>query len=439
MKIGIFLMTALMAVSFSGCGIFNYRPVAVKQQAINEAYDVSTFVLEFTEDETLNRAIMDTLALYGYEQLDKCDCTPQLILYGPKEGSFPGLDPVERAKNAVANVRDVEGDVNVALNINVDVTPPRNPRIFVDNTKRNFLTWLLGVFSPKPSLTLAARTRVPNLPDGANRTINIGIVDYFTNVDVAVPHQDVIIVNGDGVPFVQQSRVTSVSDYNHGAKVIAASLKSYQGLTGNFKVIFTNRSAFENEQGSLFKGICAIRHNVNEGLDAINISWGFYENKNTGNIEEDNAKKATIDFFKRIIKEANDAKIPLIAAAGNNRIDIDQRAFYPASFASEFDYVIGVGANDFLWGSKNYYSNYGPENIKTTASGILSFPNQDLPFSGTSYAAPRVSIHAALLRNKWKSDRSNGDDDYKESIMLLKTGKSSWVDYLAPAANAGLE
>ncbi len=140
-------------------------------------------------------------------------------------------------------------------------------------------------------------------------------------------------------------------------------LKFMQGTTGDIK-----------------NAIKAIEYAHNLGVKIINCSW---------NISVDNKK-----LFE-IIKKYDD--MLFVCAAGNQSLNLDEYAIYPASY--ELDNVISVMAMDNK-GKPYEYSGYG-KNVSLTAPGvnvIVDLPEGDTDYvSGTSIAASFVSAAAGML------------------------------------------
>ena len=120
--------------------------------------------------------------------------------------------------------------------------------------------------------------------------------------------------------------------------------------------------------------ICAIK----DGVDVINMSFGFYENSPT---------------LELAVKKAYQAGILLVAAAGNNATD---SPCYPA----DYEEVIKVSAVNEQ-GTIANFSNYG--NVDIAAPGVniytTNFQNGYIKATGTSIAAPFVSALAAEIHS----------------------------------------
>jgi subtilisin family serine protease len=97
------------------------------------------------------------------------------------------------------------------------------------------------------------------------------------------------------------------------------------------------------------------------------------------------------------------ARYLTVMAAGNDgeQIDLVRKARYPVEYRrTAKDRVLTVAAHDGN-GSIGKFSNYGPEVVDLAAPGCaletLTFDGKPVTSSGTSLAAPLVSLTAALL------------------------------------------
>lgn len=99
------------------------------------------------------------------------------------------------------------------------------------------------------------------------------------------------------------------------------------------------------------------------------------------------------------IASANDAGIPVVAAAGNDSLDLDENQTYPASTDSAA--VISVAATQTP-GQLASFSNYGARSVDLAAPGVdlVTTYTEDsfTTLSGTSAAAPLVSAALADAR-----------------------------------------
>jgi subtilisin family serine protease len=144
-------------------------------------------------------------------------------------------------------------------------------------------------------------------------------------------------------------------------------------------------------QANLDATIKALRYAVEHNVDVINYSGGGPE----ASVEE-----------LRVLKEAEKKGILVIAAAGNERSNIDDKrhAYYPASYG--LSNIITVGAHD---DGLNIIpsSNWGKNSVDIAAPGHRirsSIPSNGAGYmTGTSQATAFVSGVAALIKAKHPS------------------------------------
>lgn len=177
-------------------------------------------------------------------------------------------------------------------------------------------------------------------------------------------------------------------------------------------------------QDNLNSTIGALRYAVNNDVDIINYSGGGPEPA----LEE-----------LRILKLAEKKGILIVAAAGNEKSDIDDKsnAYYPASYG--LSNIITVTAHD-----KNLKtlssSNYGAKSVDVSAPGNRiksSLPKSRAGFlTGTSQATAFVSGVAALIKSQFPKLTTDHIKDLivrsakKEISMINKTISGGRLDAL---------
>ncbi len=183
-------------------------------------------------------------------------------------------------------------------------------------------------------------------------------------------------------------------------------------------------------QDNLNSTIEALRYAVDHGVDIINYSGGGPE----PSLEE-----------LRILKLAEKKGILVVAAAGNEESNIDQKsnAYYPASYG--LSNIITVTAHD--QGINTLASsNYGKKSVDISAPGHRiksSLPNSRAGFlTGTSQATAFVSGVAALLKSQYSELNTDHLKElivksaYPEATLKERTSSGGRLDALRAQALA---
>lgn len=141
----------------------------------------------------------------------------------------------------------------------------------------------------------------------------------------------------------------------------------------------------------------AIRYAVDNGAKVINTSFGKYFSPHP-------------EWVRDAIQYAAENDVLIVNAAGNEGIDLDEKAVYPndqdpenpTEIANNF---LTVGALNYTYGANMVasFSNYGKSNVDVFAPGTQIWsttPNNEYEFlQGTSMAAPAVAGIAAVIRS----------------------------------------
>jgi len=134
-----------------------------------------------------------------------------------------------------------------------------------------------------------------------------------------------------------------------------------------------------------------IHYAVDNGAKVINLSLGKYTSPQAGMVNDAIAYAARHDVL-------------IVAAAGNNGLNIDSIGYYPSAVDGQglsMSNYLRVGASTPS-GTRSSLSNYGKHKVPLFAPGELIagvFPGDEVSLQqGTSVAAPVVSAIAAMMR-----------------------------------------
>ena len=196
----------------------------------------------------------------------------------------------------------------------------------------------------------------------------------------------------------------------HHATIIASLIggKGNNGLGGagiNWNVSLMNLKVVGNDGiGTIGYLDSAIRYAVDNGADVINISM---------------VGTQKIDRLDDAVDYAYNKGVLIVAAAGNNRFDLNTSSIYPAcsDAKSKYEKIIGVSAVQHQRRFASF-SNFGKRCVDITAPGTgiagaaRYSPKNGLDklfitgYQGTSFASPLVAGAAALvksIRPNWKA------------------------------------
>lgn len=187
----------------------------------------------------------------------------------------------------------------------------------------------------------------------------------------------------------------------HVAGIIAAEQGNEKGIDGiaNNVRIMSLRAVPNGDEYD--KDIAlAIRYAVDNGAKVVNMSFGKYYSPHS-------------DWVRDAIVYAAKKDVLLVSGAGNESLDLDQKANYPNDQVDNgpeiADNYLTVGAINSRFGSEMVagYSNYGKINVDVFAPGsdIYSLaPHDNYQFlDGTSFASPSVAGIAAIIRSLYPS------------------------------------
>jgi subtilisin family serine protease len=225
-----------------------------------------------------------------------------------------------------------------------------------------------------------------------NKEVIVAVVDTGIQGDHAFLANNIHVINGKassnnyGVDFSGEKVTNTPSDqHGHGTHV-AGIVKSIYPDVKILALKYYNPKA--SGQANLDATIKALQYAVDNNVDVINYSGGGPE----ASVEE-----------LRVLKAAEKKGILVIAAAGNERSNIDDKrhAYYPASYG--LSNIITVGAHD---DGLNIIpsSNYGKNSVDIAAPGHRirsAIPQNGAGYmTGTSQATAFVTGVAAMIKSK---------------------------------------
>lgn len=213
-----------------------------------------------------------------------------------------------------------------------------------------------------------------------------------------------------GIDFSTGSKTTTPKDtHGHGTHV-AGIVKSIFPDVKILPIKYYNPNA--SGEDNLKATIRALEYAVEQNVDIINYSGGGPE----ASSEE-----------KAILLKAERKGILVIAAAGNERSNIDEKknAYFPASYG--LSNIITVGAHD----EENRViasSNWGPRTVDIAAPGLRiksAIPGNAAGFmTGTSQATAFVTGVVALIKSQYP------EFNYEQvrNIIISSSEKTSTLD-----------
>ncbi|QES52295.1 type VII secretion-associated serine protease mycosin [Streptomyces venezuelae] len=222
---------------------------------------------------------------------------------------------------------------------------------------------------------------------GKGKGVRVAVVD--TGVDRANPQLSGALDTGAGKDFIDPKGDGTTDTVGHGTKVaglIAARPQDGTGFVGlapeaTVIPIRQNDGQGKGNAESLAK---AIEHAVSKGAHIINIS------------QDTDAPLTESSLLGQAVKKAVDAKVLIVASAGNDGLNGRKRKTYPAAFPD----VLAVASSDRN-NERAAFSQPGSF-IAVAAPGVdmvSTVPGfGQCVDNGTSFSAPYVAGVAALLK-----------------------------------------
>lgn len=217
------------------------------------------------------------------------------------------------------------------------------------------------------------------IPDDGIDNDGNGYIDDYYGIDTYNRDSDPGDDNGHGT---------------HCAGIIGADGNNDFGITGVAPSVKIMSLKFLSQTGVGFTSdaLETIDYAKNKGADILNLSWG---------------SPAYSQLLKELLESCGQDGMIVVAAAGNNGDNIDNRKIYPASF--DLDNLLTVAATDDT-DELAAFSNYGPYSVDIGAPGNNIYStwagsaDAYSTLSGTSMAAPHASGVLALVRSLHPSE-----------------------------------
>ena len=294
-----------------------------------------------------------------------------------------------------------------------------------------YASWGISPNEKKGGINLVGAWRKLRKNFRKKKSIVIAVID--TGIDPLHPFikNNIHVVSGKvsrqnfGMDFSYQGPDGDIKNSNGGGKILPFSTNRLRPIDSNghgshvsgiIKSVFPDVKILGlkyynpnvSGQKNLDSTIEALDYAVRKNVDIINYSGGGPESS---------------ERELRILKNAMRKGILIVAAAGNEKSDIDykENAYYPASYG--LSNIITVTAHD-----KNAKlipsANYGKKTVDISAPGnrIKSiFPDNQIGFlSGTSQATAFVTGTAALIKARYPRIRPSKIKEIIRNSALLR-------------------
>lgn len=199
-----------------------------------------------------------------------------------------------------------------------------------------------------------------------------------------------------GYDFLNENPFPADKD-GHGTAINGVLVRNFPS---NIRLELINAKFAEEDEGTLFDAICGIYYAMEEGVQILNLSWGFESNEYP-------------QILYDALAEAQKRGILVITSAGNYTANNDAINKYPSNFNQDLDNVIVVTSyeedNDRINPKLANYANYGKNSVDIATYGFLETTNLNNngnnaalgDYVGTSMAAPLVARAAALIKGTY--------------------------------------
>lgn len=342
---------------------------------------VVQFAEGVTEDE--RQEIRDTLGAIKRkscvcDKLELWEMTDGIIVPNYMMGDTASIGINEKVKGGSSSSKVQGMDLN---KYNYNELRPNLPDSII-----NFLTILpsnIPISSDTAHLIAILDTGVDYGHNGLTQYIhrNNEILDDLDNDNDTT---NCLVDDPIGWNFVDENNNPS-DNHGHGTHVAGIVVQRLQENNPNcdFKII-PYKTHDSQGVSNLFDVACATYQAIEDKVDVINDSWGFYGQPS--------------EVLSLAIAEAADSNIVIVASAGNDGVNLNTLKSYPV--CETVPNLIGVGSFSMDGDVQRVssFSNYGSAFIDIVAPGdsILSFiPDNDAgKKTGTSMASPAVAAAA---------------------------------------------
>lgn len=240
---------------------------------------------------------------------------------------------------------------------------------------------------------------------GISKIANTGSIGFFDPLDV-------------GMDFINNSKFPT--DRNgHGSHISSIVMNNLDNKNGAVQ-LKAYKTHDKSGQGSLYDIISAIDYAITDGIDIINMSFGYY-------VEDEHGVEPKAPLRWALMKAVEQSNILFIASAGNDdnnndfNFEPNEISAFPASFS--LPNIISVASAN-CQKAKSDFSNYGPISVDVFAPGenIIGKDQhwQPLTMDGTSQAAAFVTKLATYLGTH------QGDFDWFKTKCAILNGVTSY-------------
>ncbi|MFK8009404.1 MAG: S8 family peptidase [Saprospiraceae bacterium] len=210
-------------------------------------------------------------------------------------------------------------------------------------------------------------------------------------------------------------------DHSHGTHVAGIVVKNFEEQYGDsceVKIIgYKTHDSYGTS--NLFDVTCATYQALEDSVEVINDSWGFYGDSSI--------------ILSNAVDTIREHDILIVTASGNDSLDLSMNAQYPACYHAANVLTVGsldtiIGNNGSLSFINSEFSNYDPICVDILAPGrnISSTVLNDMEATktGTSMSAPAVTVAAAIAYCSGYKEHSA----VKESILVCADKYTSLQD-----------